>query len=220
MDNNEYHIIQPTDNKEQRDVISSVNLARLGLKPEDLARIYNDVEMYERDKENQQYPWYRLLTNPDEDMTKYQRVKDSTTYDDSKKSYYQYYDWDDDSGKVISRYRPLWYAPLRVTPEFNYRQLEDYYKDNKDDSLKFIVNSYLDNDGYLDNYRNIYHDIAGSVEGRPYDSWSRIDVDNEKDFFNYLDTLNEDYNNMTNADYYNKIKSALYKYWKSRKYGK
>lgn len=39
MDNREYHIIQPTDNKEQIDVISSVNLARLGLKPEDYSRI-------------------------------------------------------------------------------------------------------------------------------------------------------------------------------------
>lgn len=219
MDNNEYHIIQPTDNKEQRDVISSVNLARLGLKPEDLARIYNDVEMYERDKENQQYPWYRLLTNPDEDMTKYQRVQDSTL-EGSKKSGYYSVNYDKDSDKFISQYRPLWYAPLRVTPEFNYRQLEDYYKDNKDDSLKFIVNSYLDNDGYLDNYRDVYRDITESVEGRPYDSWRRIDTDNEKDYFDYLDTLNEDYNNMTNSDYYNKIKSALYKYWKSRKYGK
>lgn len=219
MDNREYHIIQPTDNKEQIDVISSVNLARLGLKPEDLARIYNNVEMYERDKENQQYPWYRLLTNPDEDMTKYQRVKDSTN-EDSRKSDYYSVEYDKDSDKFITHYRPLWYAPLRVTPEFNYRQLEDYYKDNKDDSLKFMINATTDNDGYLDNYRDIYHDIAGSVEGRPYDSWSRIDVDNEKDYFDYLDTLNEDYNNMTNSDYTNKLNSALYKYWKSRKYGK
>lgn len=218
MDNNEYHIIQPTDNKEQRDVISSVNLARLGLKPKDLARIYNDVEMYERDKENQQYPWYRLLTNPDEDMTKYQRVKDST-YEDSKKSDYQYYDWDNDSGKVISRYRPLWYAPLAVTPEFNYRQLEEYYKDNKDDSLKFITSAYLDE--WDDKLRDYYTVPTEEPKERPYDGYHvRDDIDDEKAYFDYLDTLNEDYNNMTSSDYHNKLHSALYKYWKSRKYGK
>lgn len=31
MDNNEYHIIQPTDNKEQRDVISNVNMESKGV---------------------------------------------------------------------------------------------------------------------------------------------------------------------------------------------
>lgn len=218
MDNREYHIIQPTDNKEQRDVISSVNLARLGLKPEDLARIYNDVEMYERDKENQQYPWYRLLTNPDEDMTKYQRVKDST-YEGSKKSDYYSVDYDKESGEFNSRYSPLWYAPLRVKPEYNYRQLEDYYKDSKDDSLKFVTSAYLDE--WNDNLRDYYPIASDEHEERPYDGYRpKEDIDNEKAYFDYLDTLNEDYNNMTNSDYYNKLHSALYKYWKSRKYGK
>lgn len=218
MDNREYHIIQPTDNKEQIDVISNVNLARLGLKPEDLARIYNDVEMYERDKENQQYPWYRLLTNPDEDMTKYQRVKDSTN-EDSKKSDYYSIEYDKDSDKFISHYRPLWYAPLRVKPEYNYRQLEDYYKDSKDDSLKFVTSAYLDE--WNDNLRDYYPIASDEHEERPYDCYRpKEDIDNEKAYFDYLDTLNEDYNNMTNSDYYNKIHAALYKYWKSRKYGK
>lgn len=218
MDNREYHIIQPTDNKEQRDVISNVNLARLGLKPEDLARIYNDVEMYERDKENQQYPWYRLLTNPDEDMTKYQRVKDSTN-EDSKKSDYYTVEYDKDSDKFITHYRPLWYAPLRVKPEYNYRQLEDYYKDSKDDSLKFVTSAYLDE--WDDNLRDYYPIASDEHEERPYDGYRpKEDIDDEKAYFDYLDTLNEDYNNMTNSDYYNKIHAALYKYWKSRKYGK